>query len=125
MPTAQGGGRRAFRASSDAWASVDALVADATGLPDWLVEIVPAMTSLSGFAGAWFRARRLRAHGSQQQKEVATAVLEPVLDERERVASWVKAYRQRHGRSPKIPEVPQAFNGLARATAGRRIEQPR
>jgi len=101
-----------------------ALIADATGLPDWLVEIVPAMTFSTGLLVLGFVLIGFGAHGSHEQKEEAPAVLEPVPDERERVVSWVKAYRQRHGRSPKIPEVQQAF-GLARTTAWRRIEQSR
>jgi hypothetical protein len=51
--------------------------------------------------------------------------LSPVGVAAERVVSWARAYRQRHGRSPKIPEVQKAFNGLARTTAWRTIEQSR
>jgi hypothetical protein len=63
-------------------------------------------------------------HGPEGRMVEAKAVLEPTPDERERVVSWVKAYRQQHGRSPKIPEVQRVF-GLKRTTAWRRIEQAR
>jgi hypothetical protein len=63
-------------------------------------------------------------HGSQEHKEEASAVLEPTPDERERVVSSVKAYRQRHGLSPKIPKAQQAFV-LKRTTAWQRIVQIR
>jgi hypothetical protein len=62
-----------------------ALIADATGLPAWLVEIVPAMAAAP--------------------------------DEAEHVVSWVREYRRRHGRDPKIPEVQGAFQGLSKTTA--------
>jgi hypothetical protein len=107
--------------------SSHAYIADATGLPEWLVEIVPAMTFSTGLLVLGFVLVGFAAHGggSKEHQEVAAAVLEPVSDERERVVSWVRAYRQRHGRSPKIPEVQKAFNGLPRTTAWRRIEQSR
>jgi hypothetical protein len=63
--------------------------------------------------------------GSEEQKEEVPVVQEPTPDERERVVSWVKEYRRRHGRSPRIPEVQEAFKGLKRTTAWRRIEQSR
>ena len=104
-----------------------ALIADFTGLPEWLVEIVPAISFSTGLLVLGFVLVGFAAHGggSKEHQEVAAAVLEPVSDERERVVSWVRAYRQRHGRSPKIPEVQKAFNGLPRTTAWRRIEQSR
>jgi len=99
-----------------------ALVADFTGLPAWTVEILPAMTFsvglmvlgfvLIGFGGG---------HGSTERKEEAPAVQEPIPDERERVVSWVRAYRRRHGRSPKIPELQAAFPSVPKTTAWRRI----
>jgi hypothetical protein len=89
-------------------------------------EIVPAMTFSTGLLVLGFVLVGFAAHGggSKERKASEQAVLVPVSDERERVVSWVKAYRQRHGRSPKIPEVQNAF-GLKRTTAWRMIERSR
>jgi hypothetical protein len=100
------------------------LVADFTGLPIGMVEIVPSLAFSSGLLILGFVCLAFGTHGSQEQKVVATAVLEPVLDEREKVVNWVRAYRQRHGRSPQISAVQDAF-GLPKTTAWRWIEQSR
>jgi hypothetical protein len=63
-------------------------------------------------------------NGSKEKTEEAPAASEPMPDERERVVDWVREFRRRTGRSPRIPEVQQAF-GLKRTTAWRRIEQAR
>ena len=97
------------------------LVADATGLPAWLVEIIPAMAFSSGLLVLGFVLIGFGAHGSQEQTVESPAVPETKPDETERVVSWVREYRRRHGRSPKIPEVQEAF-GLPKTTAWRRIQ---
>src|SRR5262249_26280487 len=103
--------------------SSHAFIADATGLPEWLVEIVPAMSFSTGLLVLGFVLVGFAAHGHglEGQTAVASAVLEPLPDEREQVVSWVRAYRQRHGRDPKIPEVQAAF-GLPKTTAWRRLK---
>jgi hypothetical protein len=100
------------------------LVADFTGLPIALVEVVPALAFSSGLLILGFVCIAFGAHGSPERREVVEAVLEPVPDEREKVVSWVQAYRQRHGRLPQISAVQEAF-GLPKTTAWRRIEQSR
>jgi hypothetical protein len=62
------------------------------------------------------------AHGEVVDAEVPEPL--PEADPRAKVISWVREYKRRHGRSPKIPEVQNAF-GLKRSTAYRRIEQAR
>jgi len=101
------------------------VVADATGLPAWLVDIASAMAFSSGLLVLGFVLVGFGAHGSKEQKVEVVAVPEPMPDEREQVVSWVRQYRRRYGRSPAIPEVQRAFNGLAKTTAWRRIEQAR
>jgi hypothetical protein len=59
--------------------------------------------------------------GGHSMKAEAPAVPEAMPDQTEHVVSWVRAYRRRHGRDPKIPEVQGAFKGLSRTTAWRRI----
>ena len=101
------------------------LIADATGLPPWLVDIGSAMAFSTGLMVLGFVLAGFGLHGSQEQTEPAQAVLEPVvLDEREQVVSWVREYRRRHGRSPKTREVQQAF-GLPKTTAWRRLNDGR
>jgi len=99
-----------------------ALLADATGLPGWLVEIVPAMTFSTGLLVLGFVLVGFASHphGSQEQTVEASAASEPMPDERERVVDWVREFKRRTGRSPRIPEVQQAFR-LKRTTAWRRI----
>jgi hypothetical protein len=100
------------------------LIADATGLPPWLVDIASAMAFSTGLLLLGFGLIAFGGHALKaRETEVVTAVLEPLPDERERVLSWVREYRQRHGRSPKIPEVQQAFPGLAKSAAWRRLQK--
>lgn len=95
------------------------LVADATGLPAWVVEIVPAMTFSSSLMVLGFVLIGFGGHGSQECRVEAPAVPEPKPDEHERVVSWVREFRRRHGRDPKIPEVQAVFK-LPKTTAWRR-----
>jgi hypothetical protein len=98
-----------------------ALLADATGLPDWLVEIVPALLFsvslqvlgfvLLGYAGH-------ASEGGYVAKVVAASAPEP--DEAEQVVDWCRAYRRRHGKNPSIASVQETF-GLKRTTAWRRL----
>jgi hypothetical protein len=101
------------------------LIADATGLPEWLVEIIPAMSFSTGLLVLGFVLVGFGAHGSvanhTEQTVVTPAVLEPIPDERERVVSWIKAFERRHGRRPMIPEVQQVFD-LPKTTAWRRLK---
>jgi hypothetical protein len=105
-----------------------ALIADFTGLPEWLVEIVPAMTFSTGLLVLGFTLVGFAAHGDgssavnrPEQTVSVPAVLEPVPDERERVVNWIRAFERRHGRKPMIPEVRQAFD-LPKTTIWRRIQ---
>jgi hypothetical protein len=100
--------------------SSHAYIADATGLPEWLVEIVPAMSFSTGLLVLGFVLVGFGAHASKEETAVATAVLEPVPDKNERVVSWIREYRRRHGVPPKIPQVQEAF-GLPKTTAWRRL----
>lgn len=112
--------QRAALASTPAPRS-HSLIADATGLPAWAVEIVPAMAFSTGLLVLGFVLIDFGWHVPQGQKAEAPAAPETKPDETEQVVSWVRAYRRRHGRDPKIPEVQGAFNGLSKTTAWRRI----
>jgi hypothetical protein len=99
-----------------------ALLADATGLPDWAVELVPALLFSVALQLIGFVLIGFAGHASEKEylvQAVAASAAEP--DEGERVVSWVRAYRQRHGRNPPIAAVQQEFN-LSRTTAWRRID---
>jgi hypothetical protein len=109
--------QRAALASTQAPRS-HSLIADATGLPAWLVEIVPAMAFSTGLL---MLGLVLVGFGGHSVTAEAPAVPETKPDENEHVVSWIKGYRRRHGRDPKIPEVQGAFQGLSRTTAWRRI----
>jgi hypothetical protein len=99
------------------------IVADTTGLPAWLVDIGSAMAFSTGLLVLGFVLVGFGAHGSPvEQIELIPAVPEEVLDERERVVSWIQEYRRRHGRNPQIPEVQQAFPGLPKTTTWRRLK---
>jgi multidrug efflux pump subunit AcrB len=98
-----------------------ALLADATGLPNWLVEIVPSLLfsvalQLLGFVLVGFA-----GHSSEKEhlaKVVAASAPEP--DETEQVVDWCREFRRRHGKNPSITSV-QANFGLTRTTAWRRL----
>ena len=104
-----------------------ALIADFTGLPSWLVEIVPAMSFSTGFLVLGFVLVGFAAHEhGSTAKPVEQAVQQPEApviepDETERVVSWIREYRQRHGVNPQIPQVQKTF-GLSKTTAWRRIQ---
>ena len=98
-----------------------ALLADATGLPNWLVEIVPALLFSVALQLLGFVLIGFAGHSSEQEylaKVVAAAAPEP--DETEQVVDWCREYRRRHGRNPSIASVQQEFN-LSRTTAWRRL----
>ncbi len=98
-----------------------ALLADATGLPDWLVEIIPALLFSVSLQVLGFVLIGFAGHSSEQEhlaKVVAASAPEP--DETEQMVDWCRAYRQRHGRNPSIASVQQEFN-LSRTTAWRRL----
>jgi hypothetical protein len=99
------------------------LVADTTGLPSWLVDLASAMAFSTGMLVLGFALIGFAAHegGSEERTAVAPAVPVALPDEREQVVSWVREYRRRHGRNPKIPEVRAAFPGTPKTTAWRRI----
>lgn len=98
-----------------------ALIADTTGLPPWLVEILPALLFSVGLQVLGFVLVGFGAHGSLEHEVNVAAAQATEPDETERVVNWVRAYRQRHGRDPKIPEVQAEFD-LSRTTAWRRIK---
>ena len=98
-----------------------ALLADATGLPNWLVEIVPALLFSVALQLLGFVLIGFAGHASEKEhvaKVVAASMPEP--DEAERVVDWCREYRRRHGRNPSIASVQEAF-GLSRTTAWRRL----
>jgi len=97
-----------------------ALLANATGLPDWLVEIVPALLFSVGLQVLGFVLVGFADCGpsGRAAKDADAPVVE--LSDTERVVSWVREYRRRYGKSPSIPMVQQEF-GLPKTTAWRRI----
>jgi hypothetical protein len=101
------------------------LVADATGLPVLVVELTSALAFSTGLLVLGFVLVAYGAHGSAvkpvEQTVATPAVLEPIPDETERVVSWIREYRQRHGVNPQIPQVQKTF-GLPKTTAWRRIQ---
>jgi hypothetical protein len=71
-------------------------------------------------AGARLCARRLRrARLARAEGGVSGGTRGDTRQERG-VVSWVREFRRRHGRPPRIPEVQQAFNGLPKTTAWRK-----
>jgi hypothetical protein len=85
------------------------------------VEIVPALLFSVALQVLGFVLVGFSAHGSEQEylaKVVAASAPEP--DKSEKVVNWVREYRHRHGRNPRIAEVQETF-GLARTTAWRRL----
>ena len=56
-----------------------------------------------------------------QDEAPRKALLLDVPDESERVVSWIREFRRRHGRDPQIPEVQQVFD-LPKTTTWRRIK---
>jgi hypothetical protein len=66
-----------------------ALIADATGLPEWLVEIVPAMSFSTGLLVLGFVLVGFGAHASKEETAVPLAVPAAMPDKNERVVSWV------------------------------------
>src|SRR5262245_52208029 len=109
--------QRAALASTQAPRS-HSLVADATGLPAWLVEIAPAMAFSTGLLMLGLVLVGFDGHSVTVE---APAAPEAKPEEAERVVPWVREFRRRHGRDPKIPEVRGAFQGLSKTTAWRRI----
>jgi hypothetical protein len=102
--------------------SSHALIADATGLPEWLVEIVPAMSFSTGLLVLGFVLVGFGAHASKEETVMAPAVPEAIPDKNERVVSWIREFRCRHGGDPKIPEVQQVFTDLPKTTAWRKAK---
>jgi hypothetical protein len=98
-----------------------ALLADATGLPNWAVELVPALLFSVALQLLGFVLIGFAGHAAEKQYLVqAVAASAPEPDETERVVDWCRAYRQRHGRNPTIASVQEEF-GLSRTTAWRRL----
>ena len=90
--------QRAALASTQAPRS-HSLIADATGLPAWLVEIVPAMAFSTGLL---MLGLVLVGFGGHSVTAEVPAVPEEYPDENEQVVSWIQAYhRRRHGRDPR------------------------
>jgi len=65
--------------------------------------------------------RVLRINVDKAPQKVETALILDVPDESERVVSWIREFRRRHGRDPQIPEVQQVFD-LPKTTTWRRIK---
>jgi len=68
----------------------------------------------------------MASHASEVVKHTEQTVTGPAVpdvepDETERVVSWIREYRRRHGVNPRIPDVQEAF-GLPKTTAWRRIQ---
>jgi hypothetical protein len=86
-------------------------------IPAWAVEIAPAMAFSTGLLVLGLV---LVGFGGHSVKMEAPAAQELTPDQAEQVVSWVRVFRRRHGRDPKIPEV-QGAQGLSKTTAWRRI----
>lgn len=97
-------------------------LANATGLPRWLVDLVPALLASAAVNGLAF-ALLAMGHGAPplEPKAAQPPIPETRIDESERVISWVREFRRRHGRDPQIPELQTAFT-LPKTTAWRRIK---
>jgi hypothetical protein len=86
------------------------------GLPLWL-EIAAPVVLAYGFAPAPAKAPEAPKPKARRRKE-KRAPRKPAAQDG--VTDWVEAYRQRHGRAPKVADVRQAF-GVSKTTAWRRI----
>ena len=98
-----------------------ALLADATGLPSWLVEITPSLMFSVALQLLGFVLLGFAGHASEKEhvaQVVAASMPEPDRDEQ--VVDWCREYRRRHGRNPSIASVQSQF-GLSRTTAWRRL----
>ena len=96
-----------------------------TALPQFLVMLIIDLILLLPLAIV----RAIRSRQDQLEelglvRVESTAPFEVVSDDRPHtnVVDWVRAFRQRHGRDPKIAELQDSFPEVPRTTAWRRIK---
>jgi hypothetical protein len=85
------------------------------GLPIWLELAAPVVLAY-GFAPG--RREAPEPKPREKRRKEKRAPRRPVAQDG--VTDWVEAYRQKHGRPPKVADVRQAF-GVSKTTAWRRI----
>jgi hypothetical protein len=85
------------------------------GLPIWLELAAPAVLAY-GFAPGPRKGPEQRSKAGRRKERRAPR--KPAAQDG--VTDWVEAYRQKHGREPKVADVRQAF-GVSKTTAWRRI----
>jgi len=86
------------------------------GLPLWLELAAPAVLAY-GFAPGRRKAPEPKPKEKRRKKKRET-VRKPAAQDG--VADWCEAYRQKHGRDPKVADVTKAFR-VSRTTAWRRL----
>jgi hypothetical protein len=85
------------------------------GLPLWLELAAPVVLAY-GFAPAPRKEAPTKAKAKRRKEKQVSK--KPAAQDR--VTDWVEAYRLKHGHSPKVADVRQAF-GVSKTTAWRRI----
>ena len=105
--------------------SPDGLISAMVALPQILVMLIIDLLLLLPLAIV----RAIRSRQDQLEelglvRGESTAPVEVVSDDRPHtnVVDWVRAFRQRHGRDPKIAELQDSFPEVPRTTAWRRIK---
>lgn len=84
-------------------------------LPLWL-ELAAPIVLAYGFAPGRRKAPESKPKAKRRQKK--RAPWRPAAQDG--VTDWVEAFRQRHGRTPKVADVRQAL-GVSKTTAWRRL----
>jgi hypothetical protein len=87
------------------------------GLPLWLELAAPVVLAY-GFAPAPRKEEPASVQKAKRRGKVTRVARKPAAQDG--VTDWVEAYRQKHGRAPKVADVRQAF-GVSKTTAWRRI----
>ena len=87
------------------------------GLPIWL-EIAAPVVLACGFAPAPRKEEPRPKTKAKRERTKRETPRKPA--KQDGVTDWCEAYRQRHGRAPKVADVRQAF-GVSKTTAWRRI----
>jgi hypothetical protein len=93
-------------------------MASLLGLPLWLELAAPVVLAY-GLGPGRRKAPEPEPKSKRRKGKRAKPRQKPAASDQ--VIPWVEEFRKRNGRDPKIPEVRQAFTGMARTTAWRRI----